>query len=110
MKPQKYISLNNKKYEITFRDKKTISDKGSFFYRFQIIRKDIVFGYDFTITNKKIIRYRLIEDDIIELCFRLVKEFLNKQIEGYCSIKISNNDIIQFLKETGNTDRIDEMF
>ena len=68
---------------------------------------DDVFGCDFTITNQKIERYNLSENEIVDLCFDMIREILDKQIEEYCSINIGKNNVIEYLIRQNDLGRIE---
>ena len=109
MSTKKFKSLYEKEYEIKFRERKNIPDMESRFYRFQIIKGNNAFGYDFTITDKKVKRYNLNENEIIIICFCLIGELLNSQIEEYCSVQVGKDDIVEYLKVTRNIERFDDV-
>lgn len=107
MKARKYISQFGKEYEISFKVRKYIPDVESCLCRFQVFMSDDVFGCDFTITNQKIERYNLSENEIVDLCFDMIREILDKQIEEYCSINIGKNNVIEYLIRQNDLGRIE---
>ncbi|NVM03455.1 MAG: hypothetical protein HWN67_14095 [Candidatus Helarchaeota archaeon] len=107
MKTQKYISQFGKEYEISFKVRRDIPDMESYLYRFQVFVEDNVFGCDFTITEQKIKRYSLSENEIINICFDLIREILDNQVEEYCSINIGKNGIIEYLIRQNDSGRIE---
>ena len=107
MKTRKYISQFGKEYEISFKVRKCIPDMESYLYRFQVFMSDNVFGCDFTMTNQKIERYNLSENEIVDLCFDMIREVLDNQIEEYCSINIGKNDVIEYLVRQNDLGRIE---
>jgi len=107
MKARKYISQFGKEYEISFKVRNYISDMGSYLYRFQVFMSDNVFGCDFSVTNQKIERYNLSENEIVDLCFDMIREVLDNQIEEYCSINIGKNDVIEYLVRQNDLGRIE---
>ena len=108
MKPRKYISLFEEEFEIWYRTKRTIPDMEAYLYRFQIYVEDNAFGYDFTISERNIERYKLNEDEIIDICFNLTCGVLDTPMEEYCSVQIGKNDIVEYLMSIDASDRVEE--
>lgn len=108
MKPRKYISLLEKKFEIWYRTKRTVSDMEAYLYRFQIYAKNNAFGYDFTISKRNIERYKLNEDEIIDICFNLTCRGLDTPMEEHCYVQIGKNDIVEYLMSINASDRVEE--
>lgn len=102
MQEKKYISQFGKEYDISFKVKKDIPDTKSYLYRFQVYIGDNAFGCDFIISSLKINKYKLIEIKIINICFNLIYKILNRQIEEYCSIRIGEKNIIEYLAVQDN--------
>ena len=107
MKTLKYISQFGKECEVSFKVRKNIPDMKSYLYRFQVLISNNVFGFDFTISCLKIEKYKLSENEIIDLCFEMIREILDNQIEEYCSINIGKNDIIEYLIRQDSLGRIE---
>jgi len=106
---KKYTSQFGKECEILFREKKDIPDMKSSFYRFEIFMRDSIFGCDFTISEQQIKKYNLDKDEIINICFDMVHEIVDEQIEKYCSVRIRKNDIIEYFIKQNDTNRIESI-
>jgi hypothetical protein len=103
----KYISLLGKECEITLKVKKDIPDMESYLYRFEVFMGDIIFGCDFTITDQKIKRYDLKENEIINICFDIIYGIVDDYIQEYCSMMIGKDNIIEYLVKQNDFGRID---
>ncbi len=98
MKEKKYISQYGKEYKISFKIKKDIPDISSCLYRFQIYTGDNAFGCDFVISNQKTVSFNLSEKDIINICFGLIYKMLDLDNKEYCSVRIGEEKIIEYLQ------------
>ncbi len=67
---------------------------------------DVIFSCDFTITDQKIKRYELKEDEIINMCFDIIYGIVDDDIQEYCSIGIGKNNIIEYLIKQNDYGRI----
>ena len=97
MDSKKYISKSDKEYEIVFKAKKNIPDIESYLYRFQIYIDDLAFSCDFTISDYKMKKFSLKESDAINICFDLIYKVLDEDIEEYCSIRIGEKNIVEYM-------------
>ncbi len=109
MEERKYISKLGKEYELSFKIIKDISDKESHLYRFQIYIGDNAFGCDFTISDYKVKKYELTETEIINICFDLIQKILDKHVEEYSSIRVGEENIIDFLAAYNKFERINKI-
>jgi hypothetical protein len=87
--------------------KRDIPDMESYLYRFEVFMGDIIFGCDFTITDQKIKKYDLNENEIINICIDIIYEIVDDDIQEYCSFIIGKNKIIEYLIKQNDFGRID---